>query len=335
MASNSFSVNPRYNLQSSIHRPGNRPLTTYTNTDTSSDYEPELVPNEVTPPMTPPSSPHGAVTTNSAAGSSQTTVFQASPNSSPTSSLDSGYCSDHCVKKLKNEMDKHQAMRSRFIETQIAHPVHFNFETSPDSGEIPCHWCHDIFYGLYGLGAKKLVEVIDKHDGTGCIEIAHGYASAEHPPSRMCPKCTLERLIIIACKRHDMRAIRGMTNGRVADDVLLEYSLPGNANQAPFRWCAICPNPAYYACNRPQKDMELGEDMETKIALRFPERFGEDGCGLALCERCVIMNGFMDERIDKLTDNPEDEYGPRADADFLRPQGELMTRIGESLIYES
>lgn len=292
---------------------------------------------------------HGASGTDSATESTRTI----SPNSSSDSSLesstrvsdseDSGYFSneeDHpnssAISTNRKQHSRFDILHSRqmkrgrhllrpqYIMTRIAHPVKFNYRIPPYSSKIPCHWCQDMTFGLFGLGMKKRVEVIDLQDGSGYIEIDNGYTKDGHKPSRMCIKCTLDRLIIINCKLHDMKMIQGMSNVKISNDELIEYSYPHMAASTPFKWCSICPNPAYYECCRPQKEVQHEPEAQAAIAAQCPAALARDGCGLALCEKCVIMNASLGELVDSMHKDPGGEYGPRADADLLHPQGELV-----------
>lgn len=306
----------------------------------------------------PSSSVHGASVTDSTTGSTRTIAPSSSPDSSLESSArfsdgeDSGYMSneeDHPdssaistnrkqnwrldILRSRQRKSHLHLLRPQYIMTRIAHPVKFNYRIPPASNKIPCHWCQDMSFGLFGLGMKKMVEVIDLKDGSGYIEIGNGYTEGGHKPSRMCIKCTLDRLMIISCKLHDMKMIRGMSDVKISNDELIEYSYPHMAASTPFKWCSICPNPAYYECCRAQKEVQLEPEAQAAIAAKCPAALGRDGCGLVLCEKCVIMNGSLGELIDSMHKDPGGEYGPRADADLLHPEGELVRRLKSGVRY--
>ena len=210
------------------------------------------------------------------------------------------------------------------IITKLAHPIYFNYRAK--ESEIPaCHWCDDLVYGLLGLGEVR-VEVIDKGDKKGYIEVFGGHRSQGHLPSRMCYSCTLERAVISACGVHELEPIVNMDPEDFAYDIIMEFMMPGMAASAPFRWCSVCPSPAFFRCCK-KMDAEMVDEEGCE------GMGGGNGCGLLLCEYCAVTlvgehDGHLDALIDAMSiDKANEGYGLRADVDFLHPAGELVRRV--------
>ena len=184
-------------------------------------------------------------------------------------------------------------------------------------------------YGILGLGEALAVEVMDFNDGNGYIELDGGYSGAGYGPSRMCDKCTFERLAIAACLGHniqDLKRIDGMHIDNFDFDCVFDYLLPGMAASAPFSWCSICPNPAFHACCK-QLDMGITGMEGTEGAEQW------HGCGLKLCEDCAMSlinesGGDLEALVEGIKDRGEGVIGLRADVDLILPRGELVRRIG-------
>lgn len=211
----------------------------------------------------------------------------------------------------------------RTMITCFAHPIRFNYESTMPKERIVCHWCQDMRYGLKGLGPVE-VEVMDNRDGHGYKELDEGHTSAGHEPSRMCTSCTTARLIIAACKVHEIEPIPSVNPESYVFSSFVHYLIPGMTESAPFEWCSICPKPASYrCCKRQEPHMPLKGRPE---ALMRTVR-----CGLLLCQHCARLLveehfGLLDQLIDSLR-YEEPPFDFRADADFLHPKGELLRRF--------
>ena len=96
---------------------------------------------------------------------------------------------------------------TKTIETRFSHPIVFNHEDNT-SGEKPCHFCSEPGFALLGLEAKE-AEVIEWADGWSLEEISGGHRGDGVENTRMCAECTLSRLPVILCARHEMRPICG------------------------------------------------------------------------------------------------------------------------------
>jgi len=210
------------------------------------------------------------------------------------------------------------------ITTRLPHPIQFNYQPADPSDPILCHWCDDLFYGLIGLGELE-VEVVDQKE-RGFIEIRGGHTQDGYPPSRMCDMCTLERLMITACRIHEIEPIEGMDPENFDFGGVMDWMMPGMASSAPFEWCSICPAPAFFKCCK-QEDIDAIDGDE------IADPNSGKGCGLLLCEPCAVNlvqqhNGDLNGLIDEMRGNKEEEgYGIRADVDFLHSNGELLRRI--------
>ena len=238
--------------------------------------------------------------------------------------------SDSCVQKAKDAAIRETKATtsstlepSKAIWTKIAHPINFNYEPVAGDPSPSCHWCHDLVYGLLGLGEIEVeVRVLD--GGRGYIEIDDGHVAAGYAPSRMCDFCTFDRIKILSCKGHEIQPIEGMDPETFDYSTVLDMLEPGKAASAPFIWCSICPAPAFFACGtRDDIGSQMGEaGMEE-----------DPGCGLMLCESCAVSlvndhDNNLEGLLDKLRMDEEDGgFNMRADADFLHPKGELMRRM--------
>ena len=217
-----------------------------------------------------------------------------------------------------------EAIRYRTITTKLAHPIQFNYAFDDDESTAPCHWCEDEIYGILGLGRIE-VGIIDSEDGQGFIEVVGGH-TATYGHSRMCEFCTTDRLKVTACPNHCIEPIEGMDPENFDYKAVMEWMMPGMASLAPFKWCSICPSPAFFSCST-KTEIELDGQVEDI----YPG--DHKGCGLFLCESCAVTlvnetEGKLDRLIDGLEDDSAGEgFGIRADASFLHSDGELLRRM--------
>lgn len=205
----------------------------------------------------------------------------------------------------------------RLITTRLPHPILFNHE--PPSS---CSWCIDPLHGLLGFGTVQPI-VLDTP--TGYIEVSDGHTFQGHSPSQMCVSCTLDRFSILACEKHELKALEGCADPGAHDlKIVMQYLAPGMADKADWDWCCVCPSLASFECCRPHDEVETAE-----------ENHGQKlGCGLRLCEDCAVtlMTQCRDDLEElvkrKMKDGEEDEFTVRADAEFLTREGELFRRVG-------
>ncbi|KAI1912040.1 hypothetical protein LOZ58_005678 [Ophidiomyces ophidiicola] len=217
------------------------------------------------------------------------------------------------------------AQRQVVISTSFAHPIDFT-HSPPANGSNPCHWCYDFTYGILGLGQIQ-IQVMEQPDGRGYSEIRDGHSMNGKEPSRMCNKCTKERVRAMQCGSHNMQPIIGIDKTSFAFSEAIKTLLPDAKEGRCIKrnlWCAICISPALYQCGQPLAGTELE-------AIR-----GVGSCGLVLCGNCVSMLGASDGRVCGLVERlwKMGTKNLRADAEFFRVQGELRRRfrIGERMM---
>ena len=94
------------------------------------------------------------------------------------------------------------------------------------------------------------------------------------------------------------------------DNSLALGSLLSGTTTGRERWCSVCPTLAQYEC------CAVG-----------PHGIG---CGLSLCESCMVSvvdsDGDLNQTLEKLKDEPSEErvLGLRADSEFLKQDGLLI-----------
>ena len=217
---------------------------------------------------------------------------------------------------------------TKTIKTRYAHPITFNFlppEDNEDESE-PCDWCESVAFGLLGLDEVE-VEVIDRGAGQGYVEVRGGHTGKGKRPSRMCPECTLERLRISGCKMHDIQPIEDLDPDHFDFDAPFECLLPGTLPEAgapQYRYCSVCPSPAFLECCKPSRSGWDGGEEDLGLS-------GRAGCGLLLCETCAVLlveehDGSLEGLVAAL-ESDGDSFGLRADVEFLLESGELLQRI--------
>ncbi|KAI9820749.1 MAG: hypothetical protein M1827_005119 [Pycnora praestabilis] len=218
---------------------------------------------------------------------------------------------------------------TRVIKTSFAHPVSFNYEP-PENGSDPCDWCHDLAFGLLGIGEARRVEVIDYGDGKGLTEIDGGYTGEGKEPSKMCLLCTTERLRILSCGAHEVQPISGLSletfDFDAAYEELLSTDPVAGRNRPLTKWCSICPCPAFFKCCTLQATDRFGQPMNSTSD-------GAAGCGLHMCEHCAVSlstchGGDLGTMLRSAEENPDDYPGGlRADAALYLPERELLQQV--------
>ena len=206
---------------------------------------------------------------------------------------------------------------TKIVRTKLCHPVKFDYIDQTHDGSDPCHFCNRAAYSVIGL-VEKTVEVIEWDDGSGWEEIRGGHRSEGTEPTQVCPQCTLARMRIMVCGDHALRPIAGADDKQdlwEATERLVEQDVMD-------MWCSVCCNMAAWECCSAQQ-VETGE-----------------GCGLALCNLCVVdlrkCNGSFEKMLQKLEDELGDETAPdrllglRADYALLKLDGLLMGHLRSS-----
>lgn len=205
----------------------------------------------------------------------------------------------------------------RTIRTSFAHPIDFSYEP-PEDGSAPCNWCEHFAYGFMGLGPKT-VDVVDYGDGK-YNEMQGGHRE-DHPPSRMCIACALERLHIMRCAGHRIMPLKGYDVNTFDFDAAYRtlMRVPGQAPTMINPWCSLCPSPAFHGCGTIQPRNKYLERVDaSSVEAR--------GCGLLLCEQCAIQMQECNGDLGKVAERNRQrhsEVGSRADADFLLAGSEL------------
>ncbi|KAK4555482.1 hypothetical protein LTR86_007234 [Recurvomyces mirabilis] len=219
-------------------------------------------------------------------------------------------------KKVSTDTErlKSSGGKTTTITTRFSHPILLN-NTTPAANGI-CDFCDGSSFALLGL-EPKVVEVIDWQDGRGLTEVSGGHMGEGTPSTRMCIVCTMHRCNIITCQDYSLRKLPN------ADKLLQRAgaALGGLFNgvvQEKDRWCSLCPSLASYEC-------ETGTvDSHGRPCL---------GCGLLLCETCMIYLGVADGDLQKMLasmcDEPSDErpLGVRADLELLKADGSLVRHM--------
>ncbi|MCJ1472020.1 hypothetical protein MMC13_000664 [Lambiella insularis] len=182
-----------------------------------------------------------------------------------------------------------EGLITKTIRTRLAHPVEFNCDASADNA---CDWCADPSYGVEGF-EELAVKVLDFKNEQGYVEIEGGHNPDGTSPSNMCIRCTTERLMITACKRHSLVQFETRERGAT---------------------CALCSKDAEWKC--------LKGDTSDSQEIR---------CGLEVCDPCACRlidnQGNLTEVItDMEADHSLTRKGIRADINFLRSDGHLLNR---------
>lgn len=120
------------------------------------------------------------------------------------------------------------------IETKFCHPIIFNYESTTKDTGTACHFCSDASYAILGLGPKN-VEVIEWEDGRGLEEISGGHKGEGVENTRVCVKCTTERIPIIMCREHELMPLSGADNDKFDENDAFDKLLSG-ASQLRGKW---------------------------------------------------------------------------------------------------
>jgi hypothetical protein len=212
----------------------------------------------------------------------------------------------------------------KIVRTKLCHPVQFDYEDPTHDGSNPCHFCDRAVYSVIGL-EERTVEVIEWADGRGWEEVSGGHRGEGMKPTQICPDCTMARMRIMVCDGHALRRISGVNDkerdiGEALEKLLEFENQDKNKDPVPLEtWCSVCCNLAAWECCSEQ---QVEEERE--------------GCGLALCEVCVVDLGKCGGSFEKLLQNLEDErtderpLALRADFGLLKADGLLMGYLQSS-----
>ncbi|KAF7946294.1 hypothetical protein EAE96_009295 [Botrytis aclada] len=256
----------------------------------------------------------------------------------------------------------HKGFRTIVIPTSFAHPLIFNYKRDPMSLYPPCDFHSTPFFGLFGYGIRHVTVVPwPSINGAGYEELENGWgdSGAGHEATRMCVKCTHGRIKILGCPEHELKPLEG-PDERMRDERLVRDSVkaceegmmqgkwvkgsgetPERGSRADLvwraKWCAVCPRPGDWVCKfRDARDGRRSLSHSTQGS----QSRGK-GCGLILCDTCYDLHGKVQKggkkggrivlgRVIELAGSPSrrEDYpdGVRADAGFLREDGELYVR---------
>ncbi|KAA8571526.1 hypothetical protein EYC84_001526 [Monilinia fructicola] len=250
-------------------------------------------------------------------------------------------------------------IRTIIITTAFSHPIIFNYLRDPLSRYPACTFHANPFFGLFGFGAREVTVVPwPSINGAGYEELENGHGDSEvgEEKTRMCVKCTYDRVKILGCEEHVMKILEGVDQ-RMWDSGMVSKSVQackcgldegrwgkGNGGEPEkgsiaelvwrARWCAVCPSPGAWIC-------EHGGSGRSESGSMQNSNTGKRGCGLILCDTCHELHAKIQKggrkgrravlgRVIQLageasrrSDYPD---GVRADAGLLREDGELYVR---------
>ena len=221
------------------------------------------------------------------------------------------------LRKAKVEAQQASPGNTTTIITKLCHPIIFNNETA--NGKICCDFCDGSSMAILGLEQVE-VKVIDLGEDRGLKEVSGGHKAEGHASTRVCTTCTMQRMPIIICPKHELRPIPGAESQILDADGALTALFAGKIRKKD-RWCSICPALATYECETAQEDTGA---------------FGTSGggCGLQLCETCMpslagVYDGNLQAMLDQLTDEFSNErpLGLRADFELLKQDGLLTSYV--------
>lgn len=200
------------------------------------------------------------------------------------------------------------------ITTSFCHPLVFNAPMPKgDEFNMACDF-HLVAFSIFGLpSASPWVTYPDpptsqhpwKYEeipGTG------GHSeSTKHDKTNVCKECTYARQKILFCQGHKLTGIKGLPKPKDFDfDVAYAPLLSdqernfGSNTAAQYKWCAICPAPAFIECCAP---------------FTVGPRQKEQGCGLMLCEICAVSLLVL----------PPPDLVPLEDSHVAQPQSVFVT----------
>ncbi|KAJ8059743.1 hypothetical protein OCU04_011387 [Sclerotinia nivalis] len=198
------------------------------------------------------------------------------------------------------------------------------------------------------------------------LENGWGDSDVGHEATRMCIKCTYARVKILGCAEHELRPIEGLDE-RMRDEEIVRDSVdaceeglkegrwgrgtggePEVGSRADLvwraKWCAVCPRPGDWVCKfGGAREWGRGEKGWSQSgSSQQCQSLVNKGCGLILCDTCYELHGKVQKggkkggrvvlgRVIHLAGeaNRREDYpdGVRADAGFLREDGELFVRM--------
>ncbi|PYI08525.1 hypothetical protein BO78DRAFT_416696 [Aspergillus sclerotiicarbonarius CBS 121057] len=203
------------------------------------------------------------------------------------------------------------------IPTSLTHPITFLHELKDTN--LPCTFCTNFTYGLFGTGPPKPISVMDLGRGTFIpLPLSTPSPLSPIPPTtsttplspsplpspkgtRICSIHTLTHLHILSCPTHTIIPIKSLSPTTFNfHSAYASLTLTPPVMKNP--WCSICPHPAFYGCGTLQKTNRYFEEVEDGNGGDRDggrEKRGMKGCGLLLCERCeVLMRAVLARDMD-------------------------------------
>lgn len=167
------------------------------------------------------------------------------------------------------------------ITTRFSHPVDFKY--LPQRGLPPCDFCYDLRFGIAGM-EEIVVEVYRLPGSRQYEEMGNGHRAMGTAPTKMCVKCSLERLHISGCKQHELEQIASLSEKKLTTTFMEQaVANAGDLKHSVHPVCSICQHPdglrpASARCCRKQATDSLGRPLaEGSLAT---------GCGLFVCRSC-------------------------------------------------
>ena len=167
------------------------------------------------------------------------------------------------------------------ITTRFAHPIDFKY--LPKRGLPPCDFCYDLRFGIAGM-EEVVVEVYRLPGSAQYEEMGNGHRAMGTEPTKMCVKCSLERLHISGCKQHELEQIASLSEKKLTTTFMEQaVANAGDLKHSVHPVCSICQHPdglrpASARCCKKQSTDSLGRPL--------PEGSLATGCGLFVCRSC-------------------------------------------------
>ena len=210
------------------------------------------------------------------------------------------------------------------ITTYWCHPVDYNFQVrtdplKPNYVAVPCHFCHDFRYSVFGCG-QRTIEVTRNHDKHTYTEVNRTYIDK----TRICLKHALMYIRQSKCQ-HKVKPLAGVPGIPSLQPREWKASMTNHSEdrvlQLKYPCCSLCPTPAVYGCPSP---------ISVKYTLRGVEvKVPEQNCKYFLCEECKNATRKAGASQSQLVAQIRARgITPRADIDFLFPNSDLHKVYG-------
>jgi hypothetical protein len=193
---------------------------------------------------------------------------------------------------------------TKIIKTNWAHPI--DYRCKPEA----CNFCQDFRYSLFGCGAVD-VEVIQLEPGV-YEEMGGGHREKGMTPTKICLNCSIERIAIAKCPRHQVLRIDGCMDVEFDYGAFLRHVSTTHHPEHPT--CSICIRPACHACATRQNEDPFGLPITGD---------GVCGCGLLLCNDCAGVVASCGLDMDHIEEKVGSSKMLRADREFLLPGSDL------------